>query len=112
MSFEDKSIQCSDCGATFTFSAGEQEQFATRGYTNEPKRCLPCRQARKAQQNGGTRSNFGSGSYGSGGYVNRAPRQMFPVTCSDCGKDTQVPFEPRSGRPVYCSDCYRKVRPS
>ena len=37
MSFQDKSIQCSDCGTTFTFSAREQEQFASRGYTNEPK---------------------------------------------------------------------------
>jgi CxxC-x17-CxxC domain-containing protein len=35
---------------------------------------------------------------------------MFAVKCSDCGKDTQVPFEPRQGRPVYCSDCYRKVK--
>ena len=47
MSFQDKSIQCHDCGATFTFSAGEQEQFASRGYTNEPKRCPSCRQERK-----------------------------------------------------------------
>jgi CxxC-x17-CxxC domain-containing protein len=35
---------------------------------------------------------------------------MFPAVCSDCGKETSVPFEPRQGRPVYCSDCYRKVR--
>ena len=37
MVFQDKSIQCSDCGASFTFSAGEQEFFQTKGYTNEPK---------------------------------------------------------------------------
>ena len=52
MSFQDKSIQCFDCGTTFTFSAEEQEQFASRGYTNEPKRCPSCRQARKARQYG------------------------------------------------------------
>ena len=98
MSFEDKSIQCSDCETTFTFSADEQELFASRGYTNDPKRCPSCRQARKAGPNG-------NGSYGS-------PRQMFPATCAECGKDTEVPFEPREGRPVYCSDCYRKVRTS
>ncbi len=51
MSIEDKSIQCSDCGITFTFTAGEQEFFASKGFTNEPKRCVPCRQAKK-QQNG------------------------------------------------------------
>ncbi len=106
MSFQDKSLTCSDCGAAFTFSADEQESFASRGYTNEPKRCMPCRQTRKAQQNGN------GGSYGNRSYGNSSPRQMFPVKCSDCGKDTQVPFEPTSGRPVYCSDCYRKVRPT
>ena len=107
MSFQDKSIQCFDCGTTFTFSAEEQEQFASRGYTNEPKRCPSCRQARKARQygNNGNSSRNDSDSY-------RPSRQMFPVKCSECGKDTQVPFEPRDGRPVYCSDCYRKVRPS
>ena len=108
MSFQDKSIQCSDCGTTFTFSADEQELFASRGYTNDPKRCPSCRQARKSERGGG-------GSYGSGGSGNRsygaAPRQMFPVKCATCGKDTEVPFEPRGDRPVYCSDCYRKTNP-
>ena len=100
MSFQDKSIQCSDCGATFTFSADEQELFASRGYTNDPKRCMSCRQIRKSDRNG-------NGGYGSS-YGNR--RRIFPVTCSECGNDTEVPFEPRDCRPVYCSDCYRKVR--
>jgi len=106
MSYEDRSIQCSDCGATFTFSADEQELFATRGYTNDPKRCLPCRQARKSERTGN--SGFGSGSGSGSSYGTR--RQMFPATCAECGKDTEVPFEPREGRPVYCSDCYSKVR--
>lgn len=30
------------------------------------------------------------------------------VTCSDCGKETTVPFEPTKGRPVYCKSCYEK----
>ncbi len=99
MSFQDKILQCSDCGASFTFSTEEQELFQLRGYTNEPKRCPSCRQARKAER-------YGNGSYGHGA------RQMFPAVCAECGKDTEVPFEPRTGRPVYCSDCYRKVRAS
>ncbi len=98
MSFEDKSLQCSDCGATFTFSAGEQEFFASKGYTNEPKRCSPCRDARKAERSG------------SGDYGYRSQRQMFPAVCAECGKDTEVPFQPRQGRPVYCSECYSKQR--
>ena len=100
MSFEDKSIQCSDCGATFTFSAKDQEFFQSKGFTNEPKRCPSCRQARKSQ-----RGDSGSGSYG-------APRQTFPATCAQCGKSTEVPFQPRGDKPVYCRDCYRKTNPS
>ena len=98
MSFEDKSLQCSDCGATFTFSAEEQELFQTKGYTNEPKRCPSCREARKAQR------------YGNDDYGYRARRQMFPVVCAECGKETEVPFQPREGRPVYCRECYNKTR--
>ena len=37
-------------------------------------------------------------------------RQMFDATCSDCGQETQVPFEPSGDRPVYCRDCFQKQR--
>ena len=98
MSFEDKTLQCSECGTSFTFSAEEQEFFQSKGYTNEPKRCPACRQARKAER------------YGSSGGFGYRPRQMFPAVCAECGKDTEVPFEPREGRPVYCSECYYKIK--
>ena len=107
MSFQDKTLECSDCGNEFVFSADEQEIFQSRGYTNEPKRCLECRQARKARQYGNSSNSYGNDSHG---YTPR--RQMFPAVCADCGKETEVPFEPTQGRPVYCSDCYRKVRVS
>ncbi len=96
MSFQDKSIVCADCGVTFTFSAEDQEFFKTKGYTNDPKRCPSCRSRRKSEQGGGA-----------GG-----PRQMFPATCAQCGKQTEVPFQPRGDKPVYCSDCFRKIRPA
>ena len=96
MSFEDKTLQCADCGQQFTFTAGEQEFYSSRGFQNEPKRCPDCRRTRKAQRSG------------EGGY--RAPRQMYPVVCAQCGAQTEVPFEPRGDRPVYCSDCYAKTR--
>ena len=100
MSFEEKSLQCSDCGATFTFTVEEQEFFQSKGYTNEPKRCPACRQARKMDR------------YGDGGYGYRSRGQMFPAVCAECGKETEVPFEPRGDRPVYCRDCYTKLRPN
>ena len=103
MSYQDKQITCCDCGTSFTFTAGEQESFANRGYTNEPKRCQPCRAAKKQSMGG---SSYGGSSYGSSG-----TRQMYPVKCATCGKDTEVPFQPRGDKPVYCSDCYRKTNP-
>ena len=96
MSYEDKSLRCSDCGQDFIFTAGEQEFYASRGLQNEPRRCLECRRARKSER------------YASNG--SRSPRQMFPAICAECGSDTEVPFEPREERPVYCSDCYSKVK--
>jgi CxxC-x17-CxxC domain-containing protein len=105
MNFQDKSIQCSDCGTTFTFTTGEQEQFASIGHTNAPKRCPSCRQARKVRQYGNSGNSFGNDSHGY-----RPQRKMFSAICAECGKDTKVPFQPREGRPVYCSSCYNKVK--
>ena len=98
MGFEDKTIECVDCGTEFVFSAEEQALFSSRGYQNEPKRCLPCRQARKARRDTGD------------GFGYRPNRQMYPIVCAQCGKEAEVPFEPRQGRPVYCSDCYNAVK--
>jgi CxxC-x17-CxxC domain-containing protein len=110
VAIEEKTLNCSDCGADFVFTVEEQELFKSKGYTNEPKRCPSCRQARKAQQAASGGSNFGS--YGSRGGYSSAKREMFPAKCAECGKDTQVPFQPRGDRPVYCSDCYRKIKPA
>ena len=98
MEYTDKTLTCSDCSTAFTFSASEQEFFASKGFVNEPGRCPDCRAARKQQR--------GGGGYGGGGDGYRQQRQMHPAVCATCGKDCQVPFEPRNGRPVYCSDCY------
>ncbi len=59
MSYQDKSIRCSDCGTTFTFTSGEQEFFQSKGFTNEPKRCPACRRTNKAQRSGGGNSSSG-----------------------------------------------------
>jgi hypothetical protein len=46
----DKTLTWVDCGYEFTFTAGEQEFYASRGYTNEPRWYPQCRSARKSQQ--------------------------------------------------------------
>ena len=39
---------------------------------------------------------------------NMGPRTIYKEVCTDCGKETEVPFEPQDGRAVYCRDCYQK----
>jgi CxxC-x17-CxxC domain-containing protein len=118
MSFQDRDMTCRDCGQPFIWTAGEQDFYAQRGFTNEPSRCPDCRRARKSQQGGGGGGYAsgggggygGGGSYGGGGGYDRPQRQMYPATCSECGKETQVPFQPRGDKPVYCSDCFASRR--
>jgi len=98
MSYQDKNVTCQDCSQSFTFSADDQAFHAERGYT-DPKRCPSCRRARRNERDGGGGGYGGYGSYS---------REMHQVTCAQCGKQTQVPFEPRDGRPVYCSDCFKR----
>ena len=97
MPYADKTLTCSDCGAPFTFTAGEQEFHASKGFTNEPRRCPNCRKVRRGDSGGG----------GGGGGGPRTDRELFSVTCASCGKDAKVPFQPRGDRPVYCSDCFQ-----
>jgi N-acetylglutamate synthase-like GNAT family acetyltransferase len=44
---EDQTLTCVDCGNAFVWSTGEQEFFQEKGFTDPPKRCKDCRQARK-----------------------------------------------------------------
>ncbi len=103
--YNDKILSCRDCGQSFIFTTGEQEFFASRGFSNEPSRCPECRAQRKQSQGEAGGNRFGgSNDYG------RREREMFPAVCASCGKDTQVPFQPRNDRPVYCSDCFATQR--
>lgn len=106
--YEDKTMVCSECGAEFVHSASDQQRYAERGFTSDPKRCANCREARRARQpQGGGRGGGGGGGYRGG---DRGPRPSFSVVCSACGKETTVPFEPRGDRPVYCRECYQAQR--
>lgn len=97
MIYNDKTLQCRECGREFVFSAGEQEFYAAKGLVNEPGRCPDCRAARRNRPTGG------GGEYG-------RPREMHSAICASCGVETQVPFLPRGDRPVYCSTCFDRIR--
>jgi len=93
MEFQDRVLKCIDCGAEFVFTAGEQLFFHDKQFKNEPKRCKPCK-AKRAQQLGIATQ----GSY---------PKVETRTTCSNCGKETTVPFKPTQGRPVFCRECFQ-----
>jgi CxxC-x17-CxxC domain-containing protein len=82
-----KNLTCTECGAIFIFSTGEQEFFNQRNLVNEPRRCPGCRLSMRFMRNG------------------RDASQLSDVSCADCQKPTRVPFKPRGLRPVFCYDC-------
>ena len=88
--YEDKTLVCKECGKEFTFTAGEQEFYAERGFVNEPQRCKDCRDARKNKI--------------------KTQKEMYTTTCAACGCEAKVPFKPREDRPVYCSECFAKMK--
>jgi CxxC-x17-CxxC domain-containing protein len=109
LSYADKVLTCRDCGQAFTFTAGEQEFHASKGFENEPSRCQDCRAVRKAARGdsyGGGGGYGGGYSSGGGGGYGRQERQMYSATCSSCGQEARVPFQPRGDKPVYCSNCF------
>lgn len=100
--YTDKVLRCADCNQEFSFSASEQEFYASRDFT-EPRRCPTCRAARKASRGQSSGNGFSNGGYG-------GAREMYTATCADCGREAQVPFRPSGVRPVYCSDCFSAHR--
>ncbi len=95
MSFQDKTLVCKECGQQFVFTAKEQEFYAQKNLTYEPKRCKPCRSLKKANQQ---RNN------------KNYSRPLFDAVCAKCGRNTQVPFEPVPGRSIYCKQCYQLIK--
>lgn len=64
---------------------------------------------------GGNRGGFGGGAprrgpFGSGfgGGRDGGRPQMHQATCSECGKECEIPFKPTGSRPVFCSSCFEK----
>ncbi|MBI3474598.1 MAG: zinc-ribbon domain containing protein [Acidobacteria bacterium] len=96
MEFQDKMLKCVDCSADFVFTAGEQLFFYDKQFKNEPKRCKNCKGKRVAVL----------GAVHGQPYMKTETR----TSCSQCGKETTVPFRPTQGRPVLCRECFQQKR--
>lgn len=99
--FEDKTIQCIDCGKGFVWSAGEQAFFRDKGLQNPPKRCKDCKHA-KNERLAAIANAQASGV---------KQRIEVTVACARCGEVTTVPFYPSQGRPVFCRSCFIDMNP-
>ena len=99
MEFQDKVLKCIDCGADFIFTAGEQLFFHDKQFKNEPKRCKACK-TKRVSVLGATPRVQGQG------FAKVETRTV----CSQCGKETTVPFRPTQGRPVFCRECFQQRR--
>jgi len=91
MEYRDKTLVCIECHQSFIWTAGEQLFYADKNFKNEPKRCKDCKSRR-------------------GSRMTAPPRERIETstTCSQCGKETTVPFKPTQGRPVYCKECFQQ----
>jgi CxxC-x17-CxxC domain-containing protein len=96
MEYHDRVLKCAECSAEFVFTAGEQMFFADKGFKNEPKRCKACKANRSTGNGSGTTPSV--------------QRVETKTVCSQCGKETTVPFKPTQGRPVYCRECFQQRR--
>ena len=99
MEFQDKVLTCIDCGADFVFTAGEQLFFYDKQFKNQPKRCKTCKSKRVSVLS--TTPPRESHHYA---------RVETRATCSQCGKETTVPFRPTQGRPIFCRECFTQKK--
>ncbi len=90
---------CSDCG--------KECEVPFEPTEGKPVRCQDCFKKNRPQKRfGGGGRNFNRG----GRNFDRSPREMHKATCSDCGKQCEVPFKPTGDKPVRCRDCFAKHR--
>jgi CxxC-x17-CxxC domain-containing protein len=119
------------------FTAGEQEFHASKGFTNEPKRCLACRQARRAARGDAPAPQAAASAPATEGQQRAARRdrrerrsdsseeavpvqrsfgapqpegqRTYTAVCSACRGEAMLNFEPVGNRPVLCRTCYDKI---
>ena len=100
MSFQDKSIQCSDCGTTSLSALGSKSSSRLKALPMSPSAVPHAAEPTKP------------------GVLRVATTAIVPSTNASCiplprfAEDTEVPFEPGGDKPVHCSNCYNTVKPS
>ncbi len=85
--FEDKVLKCKECGKEFTWTAGEQDFFAQKGFKNRPTRCKDCRKNNRQ----------------------KVEAEYFKITCSSCGQIGEAMFKPSNpDAEIFCRNCFEE----
>ncbi len=115
---EEHTVICDNCKKETTVP------FKPSG--NKPVYCRDCFQEHKPQDGvvrrlssrSSSRPNYRSSDSSRERYDARVRRQsdkgtpdLYTTTCSNCNRNTTVPFKPTGTKPVYCRECYKKLKP-
>jgi len=84
--FQDITLYDKDTGEPFIFTAKEQEFFARQGFTHVPTRSPERRKALREQRYKG--------------------KEIFNVTCANCGRVGKITQEPPSRQHILCQYCF------
>lgn len=98
--YADKTLSCSQCNESFTFTAGEQEFYSGAGFGEGPSRCPECRGVQGSNHPGTDGGAFALEA------AEANKEQLFAAECVRCGGAARVPARMLFGDgTIYCSDC-------
>ena len=87
--FEDKKLNCEECGTEFVWDKSEQAYFAKKGFKKTPKRCRACRAKRQIE-------------------IQKEKANEKEIVCIKCGKKGFVNVDVDPEEEAFCFDCYLK----
>ena len=91
--------ECIECNNFFAITQGEVNYFIQHSLM-APKRCKPCRAARKANNLTRTPETYRPAS----------TAERVSITCDHCGRNAEVPFKPFPDSSVYCKVCWVGIK--
>ena len=80
---------CVACGDKFDHTETDQKHYAEQHYTDDPKRCKPCRAERRDAS-----------------VREKTPR--YKHLCCVCGEEILLIFEPVAGREAFCNEHFER----
>lgn len=89
--FEDKKLNCEECGTEFIWDKSEQAYFEKKGFKKVPKRCRACRAKRQME-------------------IKKEKENEKEIVCIKCGKKGTVSFDIDPNEEAFCFDCYLKEK--